>query len=120
VAAETAGDGQGLLAQVAVGRLGMRLLTEPELPLDTIQGEVARAIAALDQADPTDMLNLRAGALLDLAETAALGGRPDEAATAAAAALPLYERKGNRVAAAAVRARLDLAEPAARLTRHAG
>ena len=32
VAAEAGGDGQGLLAQVAVGRLGMRLLTEPELP----------------------------------------------------------------------------------------
>ncbi|MDF2740516.1 MAG: hypothetical protein K0S88_1884 [Actinomycetia bacterium] len=50
VAAEAGGDGQGLLAQVAVGRLGMRLLTEPELPLDTIQGEVGRAIEALDQA----------------------------------------------------------------------
>jgi predicted ATPase len=50
VAAEAGGDGRGLLAQVAVGRLGMRLLTEPELPLDTIQGEVGRAIEALDQA----------------------------------------------------------------------
>jgi hypothetical protein len=50
VAAEAGGDGQGLLAQVAVGRLGMRLLTEPELPLDTIQSEVGRAIEALDQA----------------------------------------------------------------------
>jgi tetratricopeptide (TPR) repeat protein len=50
VAAEAGGDGRGLLAQVAVERLGMRLLTEPELPLDTIQGEVGRAIEALDQA----------------------------------------------------------------------
>jgi AAA ATPase domain len=48
-AAEAAPD-RGLLAQVAVGRLGMRLLTEPGLPLDTIQGEVGAAIEALGQA----------------------------------------------------------------------
>jgi tetratricopeptide (TPR) repeat protein len=85
-------------------------------------GPAARlAKEAVALADPTDMLNLRANALLDLAEAAALGGRPDEATAAAKAALPLYERKGNRVAAAAVRARLGLAEPsAAGQTRHAG
>jgi len=49
VAAEAAPD-RGLLAQVAVGRLGMRLLSEPGLPLDTIQGEVGAAIDALGQA----------------------------------------------------------------------
>ena len=49
VAAEAAPD-RGLLAQVAVGRLGMRLLTEPGLPLDTIQGEVGAAIDALGRA----------------------------------------------------------------------
>jgi class 3 adenylate cyclase/tetratricopeptide (TPR) repeat protein len=50
VAAEAGGDGDGLLAQVAVGRLGMRLLIEPGLPLDAIQGEVESAIAALEVA----------------------------------------------------------------------
>jgi tetratricopeptide (TPR) repeat protein len=50
VAAEAGGDGGGLLAQVAVGRLGMRLLIEPGLPLDAIQGEVEAAIAALEGA----------------------------------------------------------------------
>ena len=80
---------------------------------------LAREAVAL--ADPTDMLNLRADALLDLAETAALGGRPDEATAAAKAGLALYERKGNRVATAAVRARLGLAEPPeAGQERHAG
>ena len=54
------------------------------------------------------MLNLQADALVDLAETAARSGRPEEAAAAAGRCLPLYERKGNQVAAAAVRARLDL------------
>jgi len=54
------------------------------------------------------MLNLRADALVDLAETAARSGRAEEAAAAAGRCLLLYERKGNQVAAAAVRARLDL------------
>jgi class 3 adenylate cyclase/tetratricopeptide (TPR) repeat protein len=66
---------------------------------------------AVELAEETDMLNLRADALLDLAETAELCGRPEQAAAAAARGLPLYERKGNQVAAAAVRARLGLAAP---------
>ena len=52
-ATEAAGAGPGaagLLAQVAVGRLGMRLLTEPGLPLDDLQGEVEATIADLGQA----------------------------------------------------------------------
>lgn len=67
---------------------------------------LAREAVAL--AEATDMLNLQADALADLAETAARSGRPEEAAAAAGRCLPLYERKGNQVAAAAVRARLDL------------
>jgi ATP/maltotriose-dependent transcriptional regulator MalT len=63
---------------------------------------------AVTLAEATDMLNLQADALVDLAETAARSGRPEEAAAAAGRCLPLYERKGNQVAAAAVRARLDL------------
>ena len=67
---------------------------------------LAREAVAL--AEATDMLNLRADALVDLAETAARSGRAEEAAAAAGRCLLLYERKGNQVAAAAVRARLDL------------
>jgi class 3 adenylate cyclase/tetratricopeptide (TPR) repeat protein len=76
---------------------------------------------AVELAEATDMLNLRADAWLDLAETAELLGRPEEAAAAAANGLPLYERKGNQVAAAAVRGRLGLApEPLAGEGRDAG
>jgi class 3 adenylate cyclase/tetratricopeptide (TPR) repeat protein len=71
--------------------------------------ELAEAAVAL--AEGTDMLNLQADALLDLAATAEAGGRSEEAAAAAARGLALYERKGNRVAAAAVRSRLGLAAP---------
>jgi hypothetical protein len=75
-------------------------------------GPAARlAREAVELAEGTDMLNLRADALLDLAEVAELGGRAGEAAAAAARGLALYERKGNQVAAAAVRARLGLAAP---------
>jgi hypothetical protein len=79
-------------------------------------GDPGRAVAlareAVQLAEVTDMLNLRADALLDLAEVAGLAGRAEEAAAAAAGGLPLYERKGNQVAAAAVRARLGQAPPA--------
>ena len=69
---------------------------------------VRLAREAVTLAEATDMLNLQADALVDLAETLARSGRPEEAAAAAGRCLPLYERKGNQVAAAAVRARLDL------------
>ncbi|HWC41909.1 MAG TPA: AAA family ATPase [Actinomycetota bacterium] len=70
---------------------------------------LAREAVAL--AEATDMLNLQADALVDLAETAARSGRPEEAAEAAGRSLPLYERKGNQVAAASARVRLGLAAP---------
>jgi tetratricopeptide (TPR) repeat protein len=89
-----------------------RAATARTLAADGEPGQAAGlAREAVELAETTDMLNLRADAWLDLAETAELGGRPEEAAAAAANGLALYERKGNQVAAAAVRARLGLAAP---------
>jgi hypothetical protein len=64
---------------------------------------------AVTLAERTDMLNLRAAALLDLAATALAGDRPGDGSAATRQALALYERKGNLAAAAAVRALLGAA-----------
>ena len=89
-----------------------RAATARALAADGDPGRAAGlAREAVELAEVTDMLNLRADAWLDLAATAELGGRAEEAAGAAASGLALYERKGNQVAAAAVRARLGLAAP---------
>jgi len=58
------------------------------------------ARAAVAMAEQTDMLNMRATALVDLAEVLRLDGRAAEAAPLASEAIALYERKGNLVAAA--------------------
>ena len=52
-------------------------------------------------------VNDRADALVDLSHVFEASRRCDEAVTAASAALHLYERKGNVVATAAARLRLD-------------
>jgi hypothetical protein len=59
-------------------------------------------------AEATDMLNDRAGSLLDLAEVLSLGGRQREAGHAIEAAVDLFERKGNVVSAERARASLTL------------
>jgi ATP/maltotriose-dependent transcriptional regulator MalT len=65
-----------------------------------LQGEVAEAAQlaaeAVEIAEPTDVLSMRADALLDQAAVATAAGRPDAAARAARAALALYRAKGNR------------------------
>jgi class 3 adenylate cyclase/tetratricopeptide (TPR) repeat protein len=61
---------------------------------------------AVGLAAATDALDLHGNALIDLAETLALAGRNEEAATCVADALSLYERKGNDVSAERARARL--------------
>jgi tetratricopeptide (TPR) repeat protein len=85
---------QGLLARIlaARGRLG-----EAE--------ELARAAVAL--AARTDFLNQHGDALLELAQVLATAGRTREARAATGQALDLYERKGNRIAAARARRRLE-------------
>jgi tetratricopeptide (TPR) repeat protein len=58
-------------------------------------------------ADSTDFLLAHVCAHEDLAETLRLAGRSDEAAAELERALELHERKGNLVAAARIRAKLD-------------
>jgi class 3 adenylate cyclase/tetratricopeptide (TPR) repeat protein len=60
-------------------------------------GQLAREAVSL--AEPTDFLNPRADALLDLAEVLRLLGQDAQAASAAHGALALYRRKGNVVSA---------------------
>ena len=51
--------------------------------------------------EPTDLLCHRGDAMLDLAAVLSTCGRREEAEHAVRAAVALYERKGNAVAAAA-------------------
>src|SRR5215213_11257166 len=68
------------------------------------RGRVAEAerlaAEAVAIATPTDMLTMRGDALLDQAAVATAAGRPGDAAWAAAAALALYQAKGNQAGAA--------------------
>jgi tetratricopeptide (TPR) repeat protein len=57
--------------------------------------------------EPTDLLNLRADALGDLAEVLHLAGRRQEAITTHQEAIDLYERKGNVVSMEKARTRFD-------------
>ena len=67
---------------------------------------------AVRLADPTDLLDIRADALLDLADVMAIAGRPRDAEAAARRGLELYERKGNLVSAARSRSWLNATAPA--------
>jgi class 3 adenylate cyclase/tetratricopeptide (TPR) repeat protein len=63
-------------------------------------GAVEAAQRAVDLLAPTDAVVFKADALVDLGDTLVAVGAADEGRTALAAALELYERKGNVVAAA--------------------
>ncbi len=65
---------------------------------------------AVELTAATDALDMHGNALVDLADTLALGGREEEAATCLEDALVLYERKGNDVSAERTRARLTASE----------
>jgi predicted ATPase/class 3 adenylate cyclase len=75
---------------------------------DCAEAEALGAEAA-NLASSTDMLDFRAGALLDLAEVRGLCGRPEEATPLIEEALGFFEQKGNVVAAQNVRALLERA-----------
>jgi hypothetical protein len=57
--------------------------------------------------ESTDALNLHGGALMNFAQVVAMTGEPVEATAAIAAALALFERKGNLVSAARARKALQ-------------
>jgi DNA-binding SARP family transcriptional activator/class 3 adenylate cyclase len=70
------------------------------------RAEEAESLArrAVGLAEPTDFLNLRGHALMDLGEVLRLTGRGGEAVSPVAEALQLYEQKGSTVAAGEARA----------------
>jgi hypothetical protein len=61
-------------------------------------------------ANCTDALNLRADALIDLADVQRTGGRRAQAADSLREALGLYEQKGNMVSAGTTRVALKEVE----------
>jgi predicted ATPase/class 3 adenylate cyclase len=69
--------------------------------------QLAREAVAL--VEETDALDLRGGALLDLADVLALAGRSGDAAACAEEARQLFERKGNVVSAERARLLLERA-----------
>jgi tetratricopeptide (TPR) repeat protein len=85
--AESADD--NIAAQVVWRGVKARLDADPLL-----------AQEAVGVADLTDDLNLRADALVNLAESFRLADAPDQAADALQRAVQLYEQKGNVVGAA--------------------
>jgi predicted ATPase len=72
-----------------------------------IQSAEALAREALAIAEATDFVNDRADALVDLSHVLEASRRCDDAVAAASEALHLYELKGNVVATAATRTRLN-------------
>jgi len=92
-----------LLTQILWRGVRARLLARRG---ETSEAEVlAREAVAL--ADATDFINQRADASLDLSHVLEASRGQSEAVAAASEALRLYEWKGNAVAAAATRRRLD-------------
>ena len=73
------------------------------------RGDEAEAIArgTVALVEGTDLLSHRGDAMLDLADVLTTCGRGEEAEQAIAAALALYERKGNTAAAARARERRE-------------
>jgi ATP/maltotriose-dependent transcriptional regulator MalT len=75
--------------------------------IDARRAEVDRAVQlgteAVKLSRATDSPRLQAGALAALARAHAVAGRPDEASAARDAAAALYEAKGDRVSATALR-----------------
>jgi predicted ATPase len=69
---------------------------------------------AVTLAEATDAPNVRADALMDLAEVLSLADRPDEAAPIVDQATGLYEAKGNLTSAGRARAIRDQLTPAPR------
>ncbi len=72
----------------------------------------ALAREAVRLSEPTDLLTMRADALVDLAEVLELRGSAAEADATARQGLALYEQKGDLVSAARIRLHLAAGTPA--------
>ena len=102
---ERAAAANDLSAQVTWRGVRAKLLADQE------RGDEAEALAreAVRLAEPTDLLTIRADALLDLAAVLRHCGRPSEADEASRAALELYRQKGDVVSAERARSQLGAA-----------
>jgi DNA-binding SARP family transcriptional activator len=96
-----------LSAQVAWRGVCARLSAEKGLTDDA----EALAREAVRLAEPTDLLTIRADALLDLAAVLRHGGQSTEAEQSIRAALEFYDQKGDVVSAERARATLSAAAP---------
>ena len=94
---------EDLLTQVVWRRVRAKVMARQGRVDDA--EDLAREAVSISES--TDFLNTHADALVDLADVHRRAGRLDEARTAAARGLALYEEKGNQVAAE--RTRADLA-----------
>jgi tetratricopeptide (TPR) repeat protein len=94
---------EDLLTQVVWRRVRAKVMAR-EGRVDEAEDLAQEAVTI---SESTDFLNTRADALVDLAHVHRRAGRLDEARTALAKGLALYEEKGNQVAAK--RTRADLA-----------
>ena len=92
-----------LLTQILWRGVRARLLTRRGEPVEA--ETLARAAVTL--ADATDFVNHRADALLDLSYVLEASCRESETVAATSRALLLYESKGNVVAGAHARRRLN-------------
>ena len=104
-ASERAAATNDLSAQVTWRGVRAKLLAEQG------RGNEAEALAreAVRLAEPTDLLTIRADALLDLAVVLRHGGQSSEADDATRAALDLYRQKGDVVSAQRARSQLSAA-----------
>jgi hypothetical protein len=108
VSRESASD-RDIWSQVLSRLTQARVLADGDRPAEA----EALAREALGIVESTDLLELRAYALLDLGEVHRAGGRHSDAQSCAEAAYDLYLRKGNEVAAERARALLARAATSA-------
>jgi class 3 adenylate cyclase/tetratricopeptide (TPR) repeat protein len=94
-------------AHVAEGVRGRGLRAKLLARAGRVAEAEAAAREALEMAENSDYLKMRADALMDLGEVLQIAQRPDDSAASVAAALRLYEQKGSTAFAARARSSLD-------------
>jgi tetratricopeptide (TPR) repeat protein len=98
---------QAAAADDISAQIGWRGVRAKLLAVERWDEAHALAAEAVRLAERTDFLTIHADALVDLAEVLRQGGRADEADTSLAAALALFERKGDVASIERLRAKAD-------------